>query len=104
MKNLWSLKASAISKLYLSNEISLDEIIDSVEKRFNQVNPKINAIPESTFKYARKQAKNFLCRFHIFTHNQIYILCAQKNFISCLANKIQVLQSNNLHRHLIFYY
>ena len=57
MENLWSLKASEISKLYLSNEISLDEIINSVEERFNQVNPKINAIPESTFEYARKQAK-----------------------------------------------
>ena len=49
MENLWSLKASEIYKLYLSNEISLDEIINSVEERFNQVNPKINAIPESTF-------------------------------------------------------
>jgi len=57
MKNLWSLKASEISKLYLSNEVSLDEIINSLEDRFNQVNPKINAIPESTFEYARKQAK-----------------------------------------------
>ena len=45
MENLWSLKASEISKLYLSNEISLDEIINSVEERFIQVNPKINAIP-----------------------------------------------------------
>ena len=27
--------------------------------------------------YARKQAKNFLCRFHIFTHNQIYIVCTK---------------------------
>ena len=57
MENLWSLKASEITKLYLSNEISLDEIINSVEQRFNQVNPKINAIPISTFEYARKQAK-----------------------------------------------
>ena len=57
MKNLWSLKASEISKLYLSNEISLDEIIDAVEERFNEVNPKINAIPDATFNYARKQAK-----------------------------------------------
>ena len=57
MEDLWSLKASEISKLYLSNEISLDEIINSVEERFNHVNPKINAIPETTFEYARKQAK-----------------------------------------------
>ena len=28
-----------------------------MEERFNQVNPKINAIPVSTFEHARKQAK-----------------------------------------------
>ena len=57
MSDLWSLHANEISKLFLSKKVSSDEIIDSVEKRFNQINPKINAIPQETFVYARKFGK-----------------------------------------------
>ena len=53
MTNLWSLNANEISNRFLSNEISSDEIINSLEERYKKINPIINAISKETFKSAR---------------------------------------------------
>ena len=50
MAEIWELEANEISNLFKSKKISAKEIVNSLEKRFNHVNPKINAIPEETFE------------------------------------------------------
>ena len=56
MTEIWELEANEISDLFLKKKISSIEIVDSLEKRLNEINPKINSIPENTFKYAKKKA------------------------------------------------
>ena len=58
MAEIWELEANEISNLFKSKKISAIEILNSSEKRFHETNPKINAIPEDTFEYARKIARN----------------------------------------------
>ena len=53
MTNLWSLNAKEISNLFLSDEISPDEIINSLEERYEKINPIINAISKETFTSER---------------------------------------------------
>ena len=43
MAEIWELEANEISSLFREKKISSKEIIDSLEKRFHQTNPKINA-------------------------------------------------------------
>ena len=57
MTEIWKLEGNEISKLFKSRKISCKEIINSFEERFYEVNPKINAIPEETFDYAKKELK-----------------------------------------------
>ncbi len=57
MTEIWELEGNKIRNLFKSKKISSNEILDSMEKRFQEVNPKINAIPEETFEYARKISK-----------------------------------------------
>ena len=54
MAEIWELEAHEISNLFKSKKVSANEIVKSIEERFNEINPKINAIPENTFEYARK--------------------------------------------------
>ena len=58
MTEIWELEANEISDLFLKKKISSIEIVDSLEKRLNEINPKINSIPENTIKYAKKTAIN----------------------------------------------
>ena len=58
MAEIWELEANEISDLFRKKKISSIEIVDSLEKRLNEINPKINSIPENTIKYAKKTAIN----------------------------------------------
>ncbi len=58
MAEIWELEANEISNLFQSKQISAVEIVNSLEERFNKTNPKINAIPEDTFEYAKKVSNN----------------------------------------------
>ncbi len=58
MAEIWELEANEISKFFREKKITSQEIVESLEKRFHKINPKINAIPENTFQYAKKIAKN----------------------------------------------
>ena len=72
MTEIWKLEGNEISKLFKSRKISCKEIINSFEERFYEVNPKINAIPEETFDYAKKRAETLdkkLIRIRILQNN-----------------------------------
>ncbi|MDC1209342.1 amidase [Pseudomonadota bacterium] len=58
MKEVWSLEANTISKLFKKKEISAVEIYNETIQHIQNVNPKINAVVADTFEYAKETAKN----------------------------------------------
>ena len=50
MKELWSLEANTISKLFKKKEISAVEIYNETIQHIENVNPKINAVVADTFE------------------------------------------------------
>ena len=58
MTEIWELEANKITKLFKKKVFSAIEVVESVIKRYEKVNHKINAIPENTFEYAKKFASN----------------------------------------------